>query len=407
MFGPSSTAKTAWPPTSGACGGMMLVIGKPSLRSCSFVPFSLLISLSCDLMCVRVNASRTGIATLKSLNDLQVEERMTPDFHTALENALRRAMPKFASINSMVRLSGGASQETWAFDAIIGDETLPLILRRAPGGIRIIAEGSTSVPLSTEATVIETSRMAGVAAPRVRYVLKDEDSAGHGYVMDRLPGETIARKILRDETFASVRPKLAYQCGEILARIHNVDIAPIRHLLPVVDGPTQLRAYRDTLDTFDYPHPVFELAFQWLEPRMEASARQTLVHGDFRHGNLLISPKGLEAALDWELTHIGDPLEDIGWVCTNSWRFGIANKVVGGFGDLADLLRGYEDAGGGRIDPEEVRTWIVYGSLKWGIMCMKMYQGFLNDRSVERAAIGRRSSETEIDLINLIIGGRL
>jgi aminoglycoside phosphotransferase (APT) family kinase protein len=332
---------------------------------------------------------------------------MTPDFHAALETALRRAMPELASINSMVRLSGGASQETWAFDAVVGDKSVPLILRRAPGGIRVIAEGSTSVPLSTEAAVIETSRMAGVAAPRVRYVLKDEDGAGHGYVMDRLQGETIARKILRDAAFDAVRPKLARQCGEILARIHRVDIAPLRDLLPVVDGPSQLRGYRDFYDVCDYPHPVFEMAFQWLEPRMAASARQTLVHGDFRHGNLLISPNGVEAALDWELTHIGDPLEDIGWVCTNSWRFGVADKVVGGFGDLPDLLKGYEDAGGGHVDPEEVRTWIVYGSLKWGVMCMKMYQGFLNDHSVERAAIGRRSSETEIDLINLIIGGKL
>ena len=178
-------------------------------------------------------------------------------------------------------------------------------------------------------------------------------------------------------------------------------------MLPVVDGPTQLRRYRDLYDLYDYPHPVFELAFQWLEPRMARATRQTLVHGDFRHGNLLISPQGVEAALDWELTHIGDPLEDIGWICTNSWRFGVADKVVGGFGDLPDLLAGYEDAGGGDIDPEEVRTWIVYGSLKWGIMCMKMYQGFLHDRSVERAAIGRRSSETEIDLINLIIHGKI
>jgi aminoglycoside phosphotransferase (APT) family kinase protein len=323
------------------------------------------------------------------------------DFLPALERALgMRAL-------RLTRLSGGASQETWSFDGVRDGETLPLILRRAPGGVRTIAEGSTAVPLSTEAAVIEASRAAGVKAPRVRYVLKDEDGAGQGYVMDRLTGETIARKILRDEAFAAVRPKLAYQCGEILARIHKVDTAPLAGLLPVVDGPMQLRGYRDFYDAFDYPHPVFELAFQWLEPRMKASTRRTLVHGDFRHGNLLISPDGVEAALDWELTHIGDPLEDIGWVCTNSWRFGVADKVVGGFGDLPDLLKGYEDSGGGRIDEDEVRTWIVYGSLKWGIMCMKMYQGFLSDHSVERAAIGRRSSETEIDLINLIIGGRL
>jgi aminoglycoside phosphotransferase (APT) family kinase protein len=337
-----------------------------------------------------------------------VEIPMTPDFLPPFESALAKAMPGFTGIGPITRLSGGASQETWSFDADISGKMVPLILRRAPGGApRAAGQGSNSVPLETEAVVIEASRAAGVAAPRVRYVLQSEDGAGIGYVMDRLDGETIARKILRDAEFAAVRPKLAGQCGAILARIHAVDPAPLKHLLPVVDGPTQLRRYRDTYDAYNYPHSMFELAFQWLEPRMAKASRQTLVHGDFRHGNLLISPKGVEAALDWELTHIGDPLEDIGWICTNSWRFGVAEKVVGGFGDLPDLLAGYEAAGGRRIDPDEVRTWIVYGSLKWGIMCMSMYQGFLLDRSVERATIGRRSSETEIDLVNLIIHGKL
>jgi aminoglycoside phosphotransferase (APT) family kinase protein len=333
---------------------------------------------------------------------------MPDDFKPALERALLKALHGFAHITRMTRLSGGASQETWAIDAAAGDHMVPLILRRAPGGIpRQGGTSANSVPLETEAIVIEAARAEGVKAPRVRYVLKPEDGAGVGYIMDRLEGETIARKILRDAVFDDVRPKLAYQCGEILARIHSVPMDPLRSVLVVVDGPAQLKRYREIYDLYDYPHPMFELAFQWLEPRMKKSTRQTLVHGDFRHGNLLISPKGVEAALDWELTHIGDPLEDIGWICTNSWRFGIADKVVGGFGDLADLVSGYEAAGGGAIDLDDVRTWIVYGSLKWGIMCMSMYQGFRVDRSVERAAIGRRSSETEIDLVNLILHGKL
>jgi aminoglycoside phosphotransferase (APT) family kinase protein len=186
-----------------------------------------------------------------------------------------------------------------------------------------------------------------------------------------------------------------------------VDTTPLKDVLNVVDGATQLRRYRELYDAYDYPHPVFELALQWLEPRLAQTSRRTLVHGDFRHGNIMISTNGVVAALDWELTHIGEPLEDLGWICTNSWRFGVAEKVVGGFGDLPDLLAGYKAAGGGDIDPEAVRSWIVYGSLKWGIMCMSMYQGFRLDGSVERAAIGRRSSETEIDLINLIIHGKL
>jgi aminoglycoside phosphotransferase (APT) family kinase protein len=332
---------------------------------------------------------------------------MSPDFLPALERALANAMRGLERIDNMRRLSGGASQETWAFDARVRGHSEPLILRRSPGGAERITTGSHSVPLETEALVIEAARAQGVAAPRVRYVLTPDDGMGHGYVMDRLDGETIARKILRDAEFADVRPKLARQCGEILARIHQVNIEPLRESLAVIDGPTQLRNYRDLYDAYDYPHPIFEFAFKWLEPRMADSRRQTLVHGDFRHGNLLISPRGVEAALDWELTHIGDPLEDIGWICTNSWRFGIAEKVVGGFGDLEDLLADYEAAGGTHLTAEDVRSWIVYGSLKWGVMCMSMYQGFLRDGSVERAAIGRRCSETEIDLINLIVHGRL
>ncbi len=331
------------------------------------------------------------------------------DLVTALKDALAGALPDLRGIAALQRLSGGASQETWSFDAMCGERKVPLILRRTPGGQpRATAQTSTSVPLGTEALAIEAARKAGVAAPTVRHVLKETDGLGEGYVMDRLPGETIARKILRDAAFDAVRPDLARQCGQVLARIHAVELTPeLRQVLPAMDGPAQLRRYRDTYDLYDYPHPVFEMAFKWLEPRMPAGRRQTLVHGDFRHGNLLICPQGVEAALDWELVHIGDPLEDIGWICTASWRFGVHDKVVGGFGDLADLLAGYEEAGGGKITADEARSWIVYGSLKWGIMCMSMYQGYLRDGSVERAAIGRRASENEIDLVNLIIRGKL
>ena len=331
------------------------------------------------------------------------------EFLPILEHKLREILPGLLQLDSATRLSGGASQETWSIDAVCKGGVVPLILRRSPGGLpRVATDTSTSVPLETEAIAIEASRAAGVKAPHVRYVLQEGDGIGQGYVMDRLRGETIARKILRDREFDAIRPSLARQCGQILARIHAVTLTPeLRGVLPVVDGPTQLNRYRAIYDLYNYPHPVFEMAFKWLEPRMAGAKRQTLVHGDFRHGNLLISPEGVEAALDWELVHIGDPLEDIGWICTNSWRFGVQEKVVGGFGDLPDLLAGYESAGGGKVSEEDARTWIVYGSLKWGVMCMSMYQGFVRDHSVERAAIGRRSSETEVDLINLIIRGKI
>lgn len=325
-----------------------------------------------------------------------------PDLAPALQAAVTRALKDVASIANLKRLSGGASQETWSFDGVSPAGTQGLILRRAPGG-RVVPRSSTAVPLATEAKIIRLAAAAGVPVPPVPYVLEDRDNLGPGYVMGRVEGETIARKILRDAEFADARPRLARQCGRILAAIHAIDTATLGELNKV-PAQTQLDQYRAIYDTYDYPHPVFEVAFKWLEERMPDAPPLTLVHGDFRNGNLMIGPDGVRAVLDWELVHIGDPAEDLGWICVNSWRFGETHKVVGGFGDVADLLAGYAEAGGKGMSAERVKFWEIFGTMKWGIMCMTMYQAFATgaDRSVERATIGRRSSETEIDLVNLL-----
>jgi aminoglycoside phosphotransferase (APT) family kinase protein len=318
---------------------------------------------------------------------------------------LRRVLGR--RLASATRLSGGASQETWAIDAGDGGEVEAMILRRRPGGAS--AGSGMAIDLATEARLLGLAAQAGVPVPAVRHVLAPEDGLGSGYLMQRLAGETIPRKILRDATLAEIRPLLARQCGGILARIHAVPVSSLPPL-PVAPAAVQWRMYRDVYDGFDWPHPVFELAFRWIEERLPSAdgARETLVHGDFRHGNLMIGPAGVCGVLDWEIAHRGDPLEDLGWLCVNSWRFGNIDLPVGGFGVREDLFAGYEAASGQRVDPERVRFWEVVGSLKWGIMCMMMLSVFERgiDRSVERAAIGRRASEAEIDLLALIGGER-
>lgn len=332
-----------------------------------------------------------------------------PAFKDALYEALRNHLPDVQGIGELKRLSGGASQETWAFTLFTETSgPMKLILRRAPGGG---GQGGTSgtgnaVGLANEALVIEAARANKVAAPPVVYVLKPEDGVGDGYVMGHVGGETLARRILRDAEFDAVRPKLAFQCGEAMARIHATDVSGIE-ALKLVDGPAQLAQYRERYALYDQPKPVFELAFAWLKERLKPPRKATLVHADFRNGNIMVHPQtGLAAVLDWELAHLGDPLEDLAWICVNSWRFGITGKTAGGFGSVEELLAGYTSAGGHSYTPDEVKVWEVFGTLKWGIMCMSMYEAFRTgyDRSVERAAIGRRSSETEIDLVNLLIG---
>jgi aminoglycoside phosphotransferase (APT) family kinase protein len=309
--------------------------------------------------------------------------------------------PGATGVAAAVRLSGGASQETWSFDIVHPDGIFGAILRRAPQGYG--AAPARAAGLNAEAVLMQRAWEAGVPSPRVLHVLQPDDGLGTGFIMQRVEGETIPRKILRDEQFAQARPKLARQLGKVLAGIHGLDVAQLPELRRMTAAKELGELERD-YRSFDWPRPVFELALRWLRERNPGpSAEVTLVHGDFRHGNLIIGSDGVRAVLDWELAHLGDPMEDLGWICVNSWRFGEIDKPVGGFGTREELFAGYE-AAGRRVDPARVTFWEVMGTLRWGVMCCGMLQRFRvgPEHSVERAMIGRRSSETEIDLLRLL-----
>ncbi len=311
--------------------------------------------------------------------------------------------PGATGVTGAAKLSGGASQETWSFEIMRPDGNIGAILRRAPPGYG--AAPSRAAGLAAEATLMQLAHDAGVPSPRVLHVLQPRDELGTGFIMQRVEGETIARKILRDAQFAKARPILARELGKVAAGIHALDLAK----LPKLRRMTATKEIAD-LDgeyrSFGWPRPVFELALRWLRDRDPGPSEEvTLVHGDFRHGNLVIGPDGVRAVLDWELAHLGDPMEDLGWICVNSWRFGEIDKPVGGFGTREELFAGYESAGG-HVDAERVKFWEVMGTLRWGVMCcgMSMMQRFRlgPEHSIERAMIGRRSSETEIDLLRLL-----
>ncbi len=317
------------------------------------------------------------------------------DVVAALDRLAPRLSPTATGAVNARRLSGGASLETWAFDL---DDGAPLILRRRPEGA---AMRETALPLASEAALIRAADRAGAPAPSVVHVCAPEDGLGEAYVMRRLEGETLGRRIVRDDAFTGVRPGLARHCGEVLARIHAVPTEALPELA-TSDARGELARYEAIYRQLGAQRPILEAAFRWLETIAPPQPkRPVLVHGDFRNGNLMIHPtKGLVGVLDWELAHLGDPAEDLGWICVNSWRFGEWKKPVGGFGDYADLLAGY----GGDIDLDRVKFWQALGSLKWGVMCLMMYSSFATgqDRSIERAMIGRRASETEIDLMTLM-----
>jgi aminoglycoside phosphotransferase (APT) family kinase protein len=300
-------------------------------------------------------------------------------------------------------LSGGASRETWSFDAVATDGTRhALVLRRDPG------EHAGWSDRGVEFELLDAANQGGVATPRVWFLLDPDDGIGSGFVMARVDGETIPRRILRDDVYAAARPRLAGQCGEQAARIHALDPTRLPQL-PVQGARDVIEHYRGYLDGFGEPHPAFELGLRWLaEHAPPDPPHPTLVHGDFRNGNFVVGPDGIRAVLDWELAHLGDPVEDLGWLCVKSWRFGVNNQRVGGFGAVDDLLAAYRAAGGRDIDPAELRFWEAMGTLKWGVICeiqaFTHLQGAV--RSVELATLGRRVAEMEWDLLELIDGKR-
>jgi aminoglycoside phosphotransferase (APT) family kinase protein len=294
-----------------------------------------------------------------------------------------------AEVKNVRRLSAGASRAMWSVDAVRPDGSVEeLIVRTDPRGA---SRPGGPVP---EAALLRAAAGAGVPVPRV--LAEDDDYL----VVERIEGETIPRKILRDDEYASALPRLAAQCGEALAAIHSIPLDRV----PGLDSQDDVVAtWRAMLDGFGQPHPTFELALRWLDERRPPSTGAAVVHGDFRNGNLIVGPDGLRAVLDWELAHVGDPMEDLGWLCVKAWRFGV-DRPVGGFGEREDLFAAYERASGRPVDADVVRWWEVLGTLKWGVMCIAQAFTHLSGtvRSIELATIGRRACENEWDLLELI-----
>jgi aminoglycoside phosphotransferase (APT) family kinase protein len=326
-----------------------------------------------------------------------------------LRSFIREQGPfKDVKIENLGKMPGGASREIWSFDCTMetseGSQKKSMVLRRDPGAQRIESNRRH------EFLVLRAAFEEGVPVPEVFWVSEDPavlDAAF--FIMQRVEGETIARRLLRDDQYAIARKVMPAQLAEILARIHTVD--PIKHKLDFLPEPgpsaalTEVKKYEENFRRLALqPYPAFELAFRWLYERAPKAPRKALVHGDYRIGNVIFGLDGVRAILDWELAHLGDPMEDLGWMCVRAWRFGAEENPVGGLGQREDFWKAYENASGISVDPNSARWWEVFGNLRWGIITISQARthmdGFVS--SVELASIGRRTVETELELLNLI-----
>jgi aminoglycoside phosphotransferase (APT) family kinase protein len=312
-----------------------------------------------------------------------------------LESVLRPVLGDDVTVENLRALTGGASRTTWAFDAV-DDQRRALILRTGP-------PDDVHAGMELEAAVQRRAAAAGAPVPHILVADNSPAALGNPYLIcDAIGGETIVRKIHRALDDSS-RERLLQQCAQALAAIHRAEPDGIG----LTEGD-QLAEWRDRLDQMGDTTATFEWAFRWLAANRPPASRRVLVHGDFRMGNLIVDESGLAAVLDWELVHIGEVYDDLAWFCIRAWRFGAPEHLgAGGLGSVENLLSAYETAAGEQLARETFRWWLTLATLRWGVICRFQAERHLSGLtpSVELAAIGRRVSETEWDVLDLLEGG--
>lgn len=309
------------------------------------------------------------------------------------------------TISAFARMAGGASRAIYGFDARIDTKLRRLVLRMDAMFPALQAQSCD------EFTLLRVAHEAGVTVPRVYW--DGDESAGLGskfFIMDRIDGEAIARKLLRDDVYGETRRQLPDALARELARIHAIPTEDPRlaflDKLSVAGPADEVARYLEVLDAVagDHPQPVLRFVARWLTINAPCGRPRALVHGDFRIGNIMFDERGLSSVLDWELAHFGDPMEDLGWLCVRAWRFGADDRPVGGLCDRERLFEAYEREGGAAVDPAVVRYWEVLGNWKWAVMCV-MQAGRRNDGpypDIELAAIGRRIADSEWEALLLL-----
>ena len=335
--------------------------------------------------------------------DQQTPEAGSPAWRDRLRATLARHFGSAARITAFELALGGGSNQTW-FLRCAPDSHAPhrIVLRRET------YRGALSPFLDPESQyrIARCAHGAGIPVPEPYFLLEESDGLGRGFAMEYIPGETIPRKILRDPALDGIRPHLAARCGELAAAIHRLDAGALPFLEQLAESRDPIATQRDRLDSYGEPHPALEIGFRWLAAERRPAPRRCVLHGDFRNGNFLIGPDGPRAVLDWECCHLGDPREDLGWLCTRAWRFGHNDLPVGGFGQRPELLRAYRAAGGEPIEVEELRYWERFGLVRWAVINIMQAYAHVHAgrRSVVFAACGRNVCEIEYDLLKTLDG---
>lgn len=340
------------------------------------------------------------------MTDPSADEPLTPE---QIESGLGALLGDHGLAGAQVTIVGAASvgavRSTLLIDITTADGVVAAVAQITASPY---AEERRSMTIEDEANVIRLAGEAGAPVAEVLAAVVQAPGLNRSVLVSRrVDGESIPRRVLRLlDSKPGAGEALANTCGTVMAKLHSVDVDRVPANLERFDPANPARAYvaalRESLDERNDPHPVLRYALNWLDANLpSAPDAPALVHADFRNGNVIISPDGsLGAVVDWEVAHVGDPMEDLAYLCLRTWRFGNHDREVGGFGSVLALRQGYE-AAGGTWRQDAFDWWMIARNVWWGIGLAGQAGAFSEglSTSIVHAASGRRVVELEYDVL--------
>jgi aminoglycoside phosphotransferase (APT) family kinase protein len=315
---------------------------------------------------------------------------MTPrELETSLARFLSERLGEPASVRRLERNTEGFSQETFSFDVELAGSTRGYVAKREP-------EAGLLEPydLGPEFRVLHALGSEPVLSPPTPWFSEDPRVLERPfYVMERLPGEVplpTAGPNGSGPFTPAEREALAPQVAAALARLHAVDWR--KHGFEFLGVPAagdgaarrELARWEERIARagFAVP-PLLAEALAWLSSAAPATSEITLVHGDFRLGNWLVDQRGdaatLLGVLDWEMVHLGDPLEDLAWLSSELWRGG--TPWAGALVAPEALARAYAAASGRVVDGRRMEFYRVLSLVKMIAIMLTGIRAFREGRT--------------------------
>lgn len=327
---------------------------------------------------------------------------MAEDFEQRLASWFSARIGAHCAVRDVVHHAEGFSWQTFTLTVDTGTTSQGYALRcEPPDGVLAPYDLAGQYALHGEL-------LANHVAPLPARYWVEPDAAAIGmpfYAMERMPGR-VPGPLERQPFAAYEEEPIRHDFISILASIHAADWRAFSslgaaELDPHANARQQIAKWQHYYELSKlHDVPAATAAFEWLERNIEVSGRVTLCHGDYRLGNFMMHEGRINAIFDWELAHVGDPIEDLGWCALLAFR-GRAKDRVAHLFSLGEFLDRYTAASGYAVDPDCFLFWTVLAHVKAIAIYLRGARAFEDGRSrdLRLALVGNRSIQLVADLL--------